>query len=149
MILAIIGAVAFFFVALIAFGVWRYQSMAGASTAGEARVDASRGQSLYLRSCAPCHGINAQGLPHMGIDLRDSAFVAHQSDGALVNFIRAGRMPTDPQSKTHLMMPPRGGNAGLTDHDLADIVAHLRQVQQSARSDSPGGASASLDPSQH
>ena len=37
---------------------------------------AAHGQQLYLRSCANCHGQQAQGMPKQGVDLRNSRMIA-------------------------------------------------------------------------
>ncbi len=93
-------------------------------------ADAAKGQVLYMQSCTSCHGQNAQGLPHMGVNLRTSKFVAETSDRKLAAFIKTGRRPMDPKNTTGLLMPPRGGNLALDDDGLADIVAFLRILQK-------------------
>jgi cytochrome c5 len=107
-------------------------SMSNASAIADAGdgADPSKGQVLFMQSCTSCHGQSAQGLPHMGVSLRDSRFVAKETDRKLVAFLKTGRKPTDPKNTTGLLMPPRGGNVGLDDDSLADIVAFLRQVQK-------------------
>jgi disulfide bond formation protein DsbB len=101
-------------------------ALASAADAG----NAEKGQVLYMQTCTSCHGQKAQGLPHMGLNLRDSKFVAQQNDTKLVAFLKQGRKPTDPKNSTGLLMPPRGGNPQLDDDALGDIVAFLRAVQR-------------------
>jgi hypothetical protein len=43
-----------------------------------------------------------------------------------------GRQPFDPESKLHLAMPARGGNPVLTEADLADAIAEVRELQKAA-----------------
>jgi len=100
------------------------------TTASTEGADPGKGHVLYMQSCTSCHGQSAQGLPHMGVNLRDNKFVAAQSDRKLVAFLKVGRKPVDPKNTTGLLMPPRGGNVSLDDDSLADIVAFLRQVQK-------------------
>jgi len=92
-------------------------------------VDADRGRHLYMTNCAACHGDAAQGMPRQGTQLRASKFVASESDGGLVEFLKVGRQPNDPKTVSGLLMPARGGNRTLEDDDLAAIAAYLRRVQ--------------------
>ncbi|HYO11338.1 MAG TPA: cytochrome c [Tepidisphaeraceae bacterium] len=105
---------------------------AGGDASAGAGEDGSpdKGHVLYMQSCTSCHGQKAQGLPHMGLNLRESKFVAQLNDRRLVAFLKQGRKPTDPKNVTGLLMPARGGNSSLDDDGLADIVAYLRQVQK-------------------
>jgi len=48
----------------------------------------------------------------------------------MVDFLREGRRANHPENTTGIDMPPRGGNPSLTDQDLADITAYLRQIQE-------------------
>ena len=93
---------------------------------------ADLGRPLYLTSCITCHGPKGQGMPHMGPDLRTSQFVARATDAKLVEFIKAGRLPTDADSVMTLFMPPRGGNGSLTEAQLRQVVSFLRQLQADA-----------------
>lgn len=96
--------------------------------AGVDRAAAARGATLYLRSCAPCHGRAGQGIRGLGADLRGNAFVAARSDQEVIAFLARGRRAGDPDNRSRVDMPPRGGNPGLTDADLAAIVAWLRSL---------------------
>jgi len=110
------------------------------SNAREATIDPQRaghGHDLFVQTCASCHGKSAQGLPHQGVDLRQSQFVAQRTDNALLKFLRTGRTPEDKATVLGLPMPPRGGNASLSDDNLADIVAFLRQVQKARATAAP------------
>ena len=105
-------------------------ALASASDSSTSGADPSKGQVLFMQTCTSCHGQQAQGLPHMGVNLRDSKFVATTNDRKLVAFLKSGRKPTDAKNITGLLMPPRGGNVALDEDSLADIVAFLRQVQK-------------------
>ena len=121
---------------------------------GDASADAGsadKGHVLFMQTCTSCHGQNAQGLPHMGISLRESKFVAGLNDRKLVAFLKQGRKPTDPKNSTGLLMPPRGGNPSLDDDALGDIVAFLRLVQkehqaEQAQQQQPGTPTAEASP---
>jgi disulfide bond formation protein DsbB len=91
---------------------------------------AAKGQLVYSSSCVYCHGESGKGLPNLGKDLTTSEFVAGQTDRQLIDFIKRGRMPNDPANTTGMPMPPSGGNAGLSDQDLANVVAYIRSLRQ-------------------
>jgi disulfide bond formation protein DsbB len=103
---------------------------AAAAASGETAV--VKGERAYAQSCAVCHGFNGQGMPNQGANLRLSKYIAGHTDDALVEFIRVGRLPADPNSTMKLIMPPNGGNPALSDAQLHEIVAYLRQVQREA-----------------
>lgn len=94
------------------------------STVEESRVLA--GQQAYQTTCVACHGTDAKGMPHVGVDLVNSEFVRSTNDVDLVAFIVAGRSVNDPANRSGVAMPPRGGNANLTAQQLEDIVHYLR-----------------------
>lgn len=99
----------------------------GASAASAA--EAARGGTLYLRSCAPCHGRAGQGIRGLGADLRGNAFLAARSDDEVLAFLMVGRRASEPGNQSRVDMPPRGGNPGLTNADLAAIVAWMRTLE--------------------
>jgi len=112
------------------------QQMAGSSGA-RGPADPIHGQQLFQQNCSTCHGGMAQGLPHNGANLRKSRFIAEASDQRLIQFVKVGRIATDPENRSGVLMPPLGGNRTLDEAGLLDIIAHLRNVQQEARLDPP------------
>ena len=92
--------------------------------------DPVAGQTLFITSCAACHGVAGEGLPGLGKDMTTSEFIGSKTDAELVEFIKAGRDPSDPFNTTGVAMPPKGGNPSLSDEDLYDIVAYLRTIQK-------------------
>lgn len=103
-------------------------------------VSAENGRSLFLGTCATCHGASGQGMPGYGKDLRTSQFVASLDDAKLLGFLKEGRQPWDPLNTTKVQMPPRGGNPMLKDDDLRDIVAFLRTLQKDFATAAASGA---------
>ncbi len=89
---------------------------------------AARGKRVF-NSCIACHGKNGNGMPNLGADLVHSTFVMNKSDPELIAFIKKGRMPTDPETRLKLTMPPKGGNPALKDEQIADVVAYIRSLQ--------------------
>lgn len=103
---------------------------ASSDAAAPRAPDAMHGSQLFAGTCSGCHGPQGQGLPHLGKDLQTSRFVGGLNDEALANFVEHGRPVDDPLNTTHVPMPPRGGNPALSDQDIRDIVAFVRQLQQ-------------------
>ncbi len=97
----------------------------GGAAAGDSALVAA-GEAHYQKTCATCHGKNAQGLPKLGKNLHDNKFTQGLSDAELVEFLKKGRPAWDPLNEQGVDMPPRGGNPALTDQNLAEIVAYLR-----------------------
>lgn len=90
--------------------------------------DPTAGRNHFRGVCATCHGPDGKGIPGLGKDLTTSEWVAEQSDEELVEFIKVGRRADHPLNTTGIDMPPKGGNPNLTDDDIRDIVAYLRQI---------------------
>jgi len=86
----------------------------------KARVD-------YLRTCSLCHGGQGQGMGNLGNSLQDNDFIRGHSDDELVAFLKQGRAPSDPDNRSGVAMPPKGGDPRLTDEDLRHLVLLLRQ----------------------
>lgn len=89
-----------------------------------------KGKELFAENCTTCHGMQGQGVVHLGADLQTSKFVASSTDAQLVAFIEQGRAANDPLNKMHVAMPPKGGNPALSTQNLYDIVAFLREIQK-------------------
>ncbi len=90
--------------------------------------DPEAGKALFATTCAACHGTAGEGVPGLGKDMTTSEFIADQSDAELLAFIKTGRAPTDPLNTTGVLMPPKGGNPALTDEQLMDIIAYIREI---------------------
>jgi len=121
------------------------RSLAGGGDHGNAEA-AAFGQLLYSSNCTACHGSRGHGMPRQGANLRESKFIAEQSDDALVTFLKQGRTPADPKSLMGMLMPPRGGNRTLDNAALSDIVAFLRELQDEARHETAAAQAATPAP---
>ncbi len=104
--------------------------------------DPRHGKDLFAASCSLCHGPTGAGIPNLGVTLRESKFVATQSDEQLGAFLKVGRKPGDAQSVHNGRMPARGSNPFLEDDSLQDIVAFLRVLQMDAHLATAGGTAA-------
>jgi mono/diheme cytochrome c family protein len=73
--------------------------------------------------CSTCHGPDAKGLPGLGVNLTDKEWL--HSDGsyeAIVKQIMTG-VPAG-QSKSGIVMPPKGGSA-MTDDQVRAVAAYV------------------------
>jgi disulfide bond formation protein DsbB len=86
------------------------------------------GEKVFMTTCATCHGKDGHGLPHLGKELHANQFVKDNSDQQLIDYVKVGRLATDPLNTTGVAMPPKGGNPALTDTDIANVVAYLRTL---------------------
>ena len=100
----------------------------GGGESAPANPAVQKGQAVFSRLCATCHGQDANGLPKLGKGLRSNAFTASLSDAELIEFLKSGRPANDPLNETGVDMPPKGGDPSLTDEDLSAVVAYLRTL---------------------
>jgi disulfide bond formation protein DsbB len=98
----------------------------GGSTTSE---EAAQGLVQFRRTCAVCHGQNAEGMPRLGKNLHNNPFVESQTDEGIVQFLIEGRPATHPDNTRGVDMPPKGGNPALTNENLQQIVVYLRSIQ--------------------
>jgi mono/diheme cytochrome c family protein len=82
------------------------------------------GSSMFATSvCGACHGPQGAGVPGVGPNLTDDAWL--NVDGgfeSIVQVINDG-VPQPKESATP--MPPKGGNAGLTDEQVRQLAAYI------------------------
>lgn len=90
----------------------------------------SAGKQLFESYCGACHGMDAQGLPGLGVNLLESVYVETHNDENLLAFVIRGRQPWDADNTTGVAMPPRAGNPTLSDEDILTIIAYLRSQRQ-------------------
>ena len=88
------------------------------------------GMLAYNTTCVACHGPNGIGIEGLGKDWTESDFIKNTSDKDLIAFIKEGRPATHKDNTTGIDMPAMGGNAALTDQDLADLVAYARSINK-------------------
>lgn len=86
--------------------------------------DRRRGMELFARSCAGCHGVAGRG--GVAPELANPTFQQAASDDFIVTTIRNGRQAT--------IMPAfqRTGAAGLSDAEIADLLAYIRSLGRGA-----------------
>jgi c(7)-type cytochrome triheme protein len=77
-------------------------------------ADAPNGKALFDKTCAPCHLTGAAGAPKLG---DSAAWAPRVKTGVAALFTSA--------TKGKGVMPPRGGNAALTDDEIRAIVGYM------------------------
>ena len=88
--------------------------------------DPASGRAVFVRSCAGCHGADALGTD-TGPPLIDELYApGHHSDGAFWLAVRTG------VRQHHWDFGPMPAIPGVTDREVADIVAWVRGLQESA-----------------
>ena len=85
------------------------------------------GSSQFSDHCLLCHGPDARGVEGLGVSLVDSAYVAERSVAELVAFLKAGRLPDDPDSVSSRPMP---GFAWVEEADLVAIAEHVKSLNR-------------------
>ena len=93
--------------------------------------DAKAGEAVYMGTCIACHGPDAKGVVGLGKSLHpvDSEFIRSKTDEELVQFVLVGRTPDDPLNTTGVGMPAKGGNPAITEQQLHDVVAYIRDLK--------------------
>jgi len=104
------------------------QMLAAAQLAGG---NAQRGEKIFLRNCAGCHGVAGHG--GVAPELDNPTFQQAASDDFIVATIRNGRRNTAMPS----FQPGTGKSAapsvrGLTNGELGDLLAFVRSLSRAA-----------------
>lgn len=93
--------------------------LCGVVAAWPALAYALDGRSVYVRSCAACHGLGVSGAPKLG-DRAAWAPRLQAGPAALRASVLRGKGA----------MPPKGGNANLSDADVEAAVGYMISVLQ-------------------
>lgn len=100
------------------------QRPAAAITTDTASVDAAAGKAVYMATCVACHAPDGTGaLPGVpDFTVANGPFA--KSDAVLLrNMTNGFQSPGSPMA-----MPARGGNASLTDEDMANVLAYMKRA---------------------
>lgn len=86
-------------------------------------IAAPDGKQVYGGTCIACHGPNGRGaLPGIP-DLTGKAGRLAKSESELLQRVRDGfQSPGSPMA-----MPPKGGDASLTDDDLKAVIRYMKE----------------------
>lgn len=97
------------------------------TTGGEdGEADIAAGRELYAQNCAVCHGPQTEGTDQGPSFLSDVYVPSHHADEAFQAAVARG---VQPHHWDFGAMPPV---PGLTRDQVADITAHVRQLQTEA-----------------
>ncbi|MEP6751681.1 MAG: cytochrome c [Candidatus Dormiibacterota bacterium] len=115
-------------VALTALSTMAASSPSPSGSAASLPGDPIKGAALYSANCVSCHGASLTGGIGPALNpIEKLPNVANPLDPAfLIGIIINGRAPQagDPRQTP---MPPKGGNAALTDQDVKDLAAYIIQ----------------------
>ena len=88
-----------------------------------------QGAAHYSQACASCHGDNGVGVEGLGTALTNSPQVSGLTESEMFAIIRDGRAADAPSNRTGIAMPPSGGETGLTDEQIVDIILYIQSIQ--------------------
>ncbi len=91
-------------------------------------ANVAEGRTLFMSSCAVCHGPDGRGVEKLGKSLVGNPFLTSRSNDELVAFIRQGRRTNHPGNTTGVEMPPSGGLPMLNDRQLRSVIAFVRSL---------------------
>lgn len=94
----------------------------GMSFAGP--VMAADGEAIYKAKCIACHGADGKGSA-MGPAFKGSAFIASNSDQAIVDVILKGR---DGAAKMYKNIPLGMQAQKFSDEEVGAVVAYLKAL---------------------
>lgn len=75
---------------------------------------AKKGEEIYVQACAACHATGVAGAPKVGDKAAWAPHIKHGFDH-MVDIVIHGKGA----------MPPRGGQAGLSDDDIRAAVKYM------------------------
>lgn len=77
------------------------------------------GKAVYEKSCAACHASGVMGAPKVGDKAAWAELIAEGKDDLAKNAIKGiGQMP------------PKGGNAKLTDDEVEEAVEYMMEMSK-------------------
>jgi mono/diheme cytochrome c family protein len=100
-------------------------SLAAYAVTPPTRVASAKSLPQFEQNCVACHGADALGVEGLGVNLVESAFVAQKTEPELVAFLKQGRLPDDPASRTQRPMP---SFSWVPEADLQAIASYLKNT---------------------
>lgn len=92
--------------------------------AGHTAADVQHGQTIFNETCVACHGANGKGVVPGTPDMTKAHGVLSLPESLLEQRVENGFQ----SSGSPMAMPARGGNPSLTDQDVKDVLAYMRQT---------------------
>lgn len=101
--------------------MWTIVVVGAALTSGAEA--ASHGKAVYEWTCVACHGANGKGaLPGMRALGGKKGSLAKPDNVLMKSILEGYRAPAG-----SVAMPPKGGDASLTEQDAAAVLQYLRK----------------------
>ena len=94
------------------------------STVAESFGEDGADSIAYNTYCIVCHGPDGSGVEGLGVSLTDSQLIRGSTEEEIISFLRAGRMPDDPDTVSGRPMP---GFDYLPEEELMQIASYLKQ----------------------
>lgn len=88
-----------------------------------AAVEGDRGKQVYDATCFACHAQGIAGAPKLGDKAAWESRITKDMDTLVNNAINGFQGSTG-------VMPPKGGNMGLSDEDVAAAVSYMVEQAQ-------------------
>jgi len=93
------------------------------TSAAPAAASGLSGKEIYNQTCVACHSEDGKGAFAGVPDLTDKDGRLSKPDSELFNNVMGGfQTPGSPMA-----MPPKGGNANLTEGDIQNVIKHLHE----------------------
>jgi len=99
-------------------------AVAATDTGSDAAEDVDPGKRIHDALCLSCHSTGLAGIPQTG---KVDDWVERIAQGNLLLYERAINGYT---GETGMVMPPRGGNASLSDDEVKAAVDYMIEVSQ-------------------
>jgi len=87
-------------------------------------VSANDYKSVYEQNCSICHGVDGHGIMPGIPDLKENTTWSLKSDNQLLNLVKNGFQSPD----SIMAMPPKGGNANLSDQQIISSILYMRSL---------------------
>lgn len=85
--------------------------------------DAAKGEEFYNGTCVACHSENGKGAFPGVPNFKSRKGPLNKLDSELLhNIVEGFESP-----RSMMAMPPMGGNPDLSEHDIVDIIAYIRE----------------------
>ena len=109
-----------------------------AGGSGGGKIDLVKGKATYEATCVACHGTGVAGAPKFGDKAAWAPRIKQEFETLYQNAIKGKNA-----------MPPKGGNASLTDGEMANAVAYLvKEAGGKIPDQAPGAATTKSEKSE-
>jgi cytochrome c553 len=83
----------------------------------------------YDSRCVFCHGSNLEGIPGLGVSIKDSMFLKKMNVDEIIIFLKEGRMSNSTDSISGGVMP---GFSWLPDEEIKDIAVFIKSASSNS-----------------